>query len=270
MTILDEIAAKTRQRITEKSTKIPLQAVRSQAEELPADSGFPFEQALRKPGMSLICEVKRASPSRGLIAPEFPYLQIAKEYEAAGAAVISCLTEPYYFQGRDEYLQDIAAQVSIPVLRKDFTVDPYMIYEAKILGASAVLLICAILDDSELKEYITIAKELGLSALVETHSAEEVERALACNAGIIGVNNRDLKTFHVDVSTSIQLREMVPKGIVYVSESGMQDADDLARLYKNRTDAVLIGETLMRAEDKRRMLERLLVGCRNLQTEEPM
>lgn len=280
MTILDEIAAKTKERIAEKKAKLPLVKVRSQAEELlcftsqpktshafgsneklARNSGFPFEQALRKPGISMICEVKKASPSKGLIAPQFPYLQIAKEYEMAGASAISCLTEPFYFQGQDVYLQEIAKQVSIPVLRKDFTVDPYMIYEAKLLGASAVLLICAILDDSELKEYLAIAKDLGLSALVEAHTAKEVERALSCKAAIIGVNNRDLKTFHVDVNTSIKLREMVPRDIVYVSESGVQTADDLAQLYKNGTDAVLIGEMLMRAEDKRGMLESLKSGC---------
>ena len=287
MTILDEIAAKTKERIAEKKAKLPFEEVRSQAEELlrfkpqrktggAADSneklsfdhGFPFEQALRKPGISLICEVKKASPSKGLIAPQFPYLQIAKEYETAGASAISCLTEPFYFRGQDKYLQEIAAHVSIPVLRKDFTVDPYMIYEAKLLGASAVLLICAILDDSELKEYLTIAKELGLSALVEAHTAKEVERALNSKATIIGVNNRDLKTFRVDVNTSIKLRQMVPQDIVYVSESGIQTANDLAQLYENGTDAVLIGEMLMRAEDKRRMLESLKSGCRNDKTEQ--
>ena len=261
MTILDEIAAKTKERIAQKRVKVPVQMIRSQAEKMPLDDSFPFAQALKQPGMSLICEVKKASPSKGIIAEDYPYLQIAKAYEDAGASAISCLTEPYYFQGKDQYLQEITRVVSIPVLRKDFTVDAYMIYEAKILGASAILLICAILDDSELKEYLTIAKELGLSALTEVHTEKEAERALACNAEIIGVNNRDLKTFQVDVYTSIRLRKLVPRDLIYVSESGIQNADDLAQLYKNGIDAVLIGEMLMRAEDRRGMVESLKSRC---------
>lgn len=257
MTILDEIAAKTKERIAGCKAQLPLETLRAQAEAMSADTGFPFAQALKQPGISFICEVKKASPSKGLIAPDFPYVQIAKDYESAGAAAISCLTEPYYFKGQNEYLRKIASEVSVPVLRKDFTVDAYMIYEAKTLGASAVLLICAILDDSELKEYLTIARGLGLSALVEAHTQEEVERAIACKASIIGVNNRDLKDFHVDLTTSIRLRELVPKEILYVSESGIQNADDIAKLYQNGTDAVLIGETLMRTPDKKQMLENL-------------
>ena len=263
MSILDEIAARTKERIAEKRAKLPLQMVRRQAEKMPADSSFPFAQALKKPGISMICEIKKASPSKGVIATEFPYLKIAKTYELAGASAISCLTEPYYFQGKDEYLQEIAAQAAIPVLRKDFTVDPYMIYEAKLLGASAILLICAILDNSELKEYLTIATELGLSALTEVHTEKEVERALTCNANIIGVNNRNLNTFQVDVNTSLRLRKLVPKDILYVSESGIQSPDDLARLSENGTDAVLIGEMLMRAEDQREALANLKSKCGN-------
>lgn len=263
MTILDEIAAKAKERVAGRKAQVSLEAMRVQAEAMDADTGFPFEQALKQPGISFICEVKKASPSKGLIAPDFPYLQIAKDYEAAGASAISCLTEPFYFQGRDEYLQEIASQVSIPVLRKDFTVDPYMIYEAKTLGAAAVLLICAILTDDELKEYVTIADSLGMSTLVEAHTAEEVERALNCGARVIGVNNRDLKTFHVDVTTSVRLREMVSKDFIYVSESGIRNADDIARLYQNGTDAVLIGETLMRSDDKEQMLKGLRGKCRN-------
>lgn len=254
MTILDEIAAKTKERIARRKTEKSLAVLRAQADAMETNTDFPFEQALKQPGMSLICEVKKASPSKGVIAPDFPYVQIAMEYEAAGAAAISCLTEPYYFQGQDAYLQEIAAQVSIPVLRKDFTVDPYMLYEAKVLGASAVLLICAILTDSELKEYLTIAHSLGLSALVEAHTEQEVQRAVQCGARVIGVNNRDLKTFQVDLATSMRLREMVPKECVFVSESGIRGAEDIAKLYQNGTDAVLVGETLMRAQDKSRII----------------
>lgn len=262
MTILDEIAEKTRERVASRKVKMSLGTLRAQAEALPSDTGFPFEKALKKPGISFICEAKKASPSKGVIAPDFPYVQIAKDYEAAGAAAVSCLTEPFYFQGQDRFLQEIVSEISIPVLRKDFTADAYMIYEAKVLGASAVLLICAILTDGELKEYVTIAESLGLSALIEAHTEKEVERALDCGARVIGVNNRDLKTFQVDITTSIRLRKMVPENYIYVSESGIRGAGDIAQLYHNGTDAVLIGETLMRAANKKQMLDELRGGCR--------
>jgi indole-3-glycerol phosphate synthase len=255
--ILDEIAVKSIQRVEEWKKEMPLSEVRRRAEALPVSGEFPFEQALRNAGLTFICEVKKASPSKGVIAEDFPYLKIAKEYEAAGAGAISCLTEPYYFQGKKKYLKEIAAAVKIPVLRKDFTVDPYMIYEAKLLGASAVLLICAILTDEQLKEYLEIAHSLGLSALVEAHTEQEVERAVKAGARIVGVNNRDLKTFKVDVNTSIRLRKLVPDDCVYVSESGIRTPEDIARLYENGTNGVLIGETLMRAEDKKAMLDEL-------------
>lgn len=257
MTILDEIAEKTRQRIAERKRRIPLEEIRREAEGMELDTGFLFEQALKRKGMAFICEVKKASPSKGVIAAEFPYLQIAREYEQAGASAISCLTEPFYFQGRDAYLQEIAAHVSVPVLRKDFTVDPYMIYEAKILGAAAVLLICALLTDEQLKEYLIITKKLGLSALVEVHTEEEVKRALKSGAEIIGVNNRNLKTFQVDITTSKRLRNMVPDDYIFVSESGIRNERDLEELYENGTDAVLIGEMLMRASDKKMTLQGL-------------
>ena len=255
--ILDEIAAKTKSRVQELKKTVPLEEIRRKALEMNADTGFPFEKALKKPGMSFICEVKKASPSKGVIAEDFPYLQIAKDYEAAGASAISCLTEPYYFQGSDKYLREIADAVKIPVLRKDFTVDEYMIYEAKVLGASAVLLICAILTDEQLSEYLHIAHSLGLSALIEAHTEEEVKRALKCGGRIIGVNNRDLKTFDVDITTSIRLRALVPDDFVYVSESGIRNSRDIKALYDNKTDAVLIGETLMRSNDKKAMLDEL-------------
>ena len=216
-----------------------------------------FAEALRQSELSFICEVKKASPSKGVIAEEFPYLDIAAEYEQAGAAAISCLTEPYWFQGRDRYLREIASQVGIPVLRKDFTVDEYMIYEAKEMGAAAVLLICGILDDGQLKAYGQLTQELGMAALVEAHSEREVERALRAKAQVIGVNNRDLRTFQVDVGNSIRLRKMVPKEIPFVSESGIRTSQDMRVLYENGTDAVLIGETLMRAPDKKAMLREL-------------
>ena len=255
--ILDKIAADTKLRVNKAKRKIPFSQMRAMAYEKEKNTGFPFEKMLKEPGMHYICEVKKASPSKGLIAPEFPYLAIAQEYEQAGASAISCLTEPFYFQGSDQYLREIAGAVQIPVLRKDFTVDEYMIYQAKALGASAVLLICAILDDGELKAYRQLAKELGLEALVEAHDEYEVDRALNLGAEIVGVNNRDLRTFQVDMNNSIRLRKMAPDDVVFVSESGIRTPDDIRLLYENQVDAVLIGETLMRSPDKKAALESL-------------
>lgn len=250
MTILDTLASHARARTLKNKYKISEEEIRKAALALGADTGFPFEKALAQPCMSFICEVKKASPSKGIIARDFPYLEIAREYEQAGASAISCLTEPDFFMGSDEYLREIAAAVKIPVLRKDFTVDPYMIYEAKVLGASAVLLICAILTDEELIEYGALARSLGLSALVEAHDEREVERALRVDKAVIGVNNRDLRTFTVDCRNSVRLRKMVPGDRLFVSESGIQTPTDIEILRENGVDAVLIGETLMRSPDK--------------------
>lgn len=262
MNILEEIAEKTRDRIQREKGKVPvgelLDKIRAREEqEKVSGKKISFLEALQKEGMSYICEVKKASPSKGLIAPDFPYLAIAKEYEQAGASAISCLTEPYYFQGSDRYLEEIAAEVKIPVLRKDFTVDEYMIYQARALGASAVLLICGLLNDEQLLTFRTLAESLGMDALVEAHDEMEVERALQTGAKIVGVNNRDLKTFQVDMANSIRLRKMAPADVVFVSESGIRTAEDIRRLYSNQVDAVLIGETLMRSGDKKAALETL-------------
>ena len=255
--ILEQIAERTRLRVEELSAEIPLHEVKSQALDMSADTGFPFERALRGEGVSFICEVKRASPSKGVIAEDFPYLDIAGSYESAGAAAISCLTEPYWFRGSNQYLKEIAREVSIPVLRKDFTVSEYMIYEAKALGAAAVLLICAILSPAQLMEYLELAHSLGLSALVEAHDEAEVRTAVESGARIIGVNNRDLRTFEVDITNSARLRGLVPRDRVFVSESGITAPQDVALLRENGTDAVLIGETLMRSADKRAALDAL-------------
>ena len=257
--ILEEIAARTRERIAKEKSCISVSELENRIKEVNknARQKITFLQALQKDGMSYICEVKKASPSKGLIALDFPYLAIAKEYEQAGASAISCLTEPFYFQGADQYLREISAAVQIPVLRKDFTVDEYMIYQAKSLGASAVLLICAILDDGELRAYRQLAKELGLDALVEAHDEYEVDRALNLGAEIVGVNNRDLRTFQVDMNNSIRLRKMAPDNVVFVSESGIRTPEDIRLLYENKVDAVLIGETLMRSPDKKAALESL-------------
>ncbi len=266
MTILDQLADYARERTKQAKQSVPLAVIRRQAEEAAgqriraADQGFIFEKALRKPDLAFICECKKASPSKGLIAPEFPYLQIAREYEAAGADCISVLTEPKWFLGSDDYLREIAQEVSVPCLRKDFTVDEYMIYEAKVLGASAVLLICSILEREELRAYRELCDELGLSALVEAHDDREVEKAIQAGARIIGVNNRNLKDFSVDTENSSRLRRMIPQEILFVSESGVRDASDVGKLREIGADAVLIGETLMRATDKRTKLQELK-GC---------
>ena len=228
--ILEEIAARTVQRVAEEKAAVPLSEMKKRAEALDANTGFPFRKALSGDEISFICEVKRASPSKGLIAPDFPYLDIARDYERAGASAISCLTEPFWFKGRDEYLAEISNAVKIPVLRKDFTVDEYMIYQAK---------------------------TLGLSALVEAHDDGEVRTALSVGAGIIGVNNRDLRTFTVDINNSARLRKLVPPEILFVSESGIKTAADIEALRSNGTNAVLIGETLMRSPDKKAALDEL-------------
>ena len=256
MTILDQIAAHARERVAEAKKKQSLQELKHQALSLPKGN-FAFEQALRKPGISFICECKKASPSKGLIAPDFPYLDIARAYEAAGADAISILTEPEWFMGSDEILREIAGSVGIPCLRKDFTVDEYMIYEAKVLGASAVLLICSILTEDEIREYLTLCEKLGLSALVEAHEEWEVSMAVRAGARIIGVNNRNLRDFSVDTGRSAKLRSLIPGDVLFVSESGVTSAEDVARLRAIGTDAVLIGETLMRAADKKAKLVEL-------------
>ena len=268
--ILSEIAEKTKIRAAEDEKKKSLLEIRAEAEDLAlsgvksltcSKAGLPdFLKALRKSRMSYICEVKKASPSKGIIAEDFPYLQIAEEYEAAGASAISCLTEPYWFKGSDKILQEITDQVNIPVLRKDFTVNEYMIYQARTLGASAVLLIKSILDEAQLKAYRELAESLGMNALVEAHDEEELHSAIKCGAKIIGVNNRNLKDFTVDPHNCLKLRKLAPESAVFVAESGIKTHEDIEMLKENKVDAVLIGETLMRSPDKREMLQSLNGG----------
>ncbi|MDR2931997.1 MAG: indole-3-glycerol phosphate synthase TrpC, partial [Oscillospiraceae bacterium] len=241
MNILQQIEARTKERIETQKQVIPPQKLMKTALSSGSTDNFPFEKALRSKDIGFICEVKKASPSKGVIAEDFPYLDIAKDYEAAGAAAISVLTEPYYFHGADRFLREIAETVSIPLLRKDFTVDPYMIYEAKVLGASAVLLIAAILDQGTLGEYIELAHSLGLSALVEVHDEHELEDALRSGARVVGVNNRDLRTFEVDTGNSIRLRNLAPDNIIFVSESGIGSPEDIEKLRGHGVNAVLVG-----------------------------
>lgn len=255
--ILDTLAESTRQRVEQAKQFLSLHSVRESASALPNKNPFRFEEAMKGHGISFICEVKKASPSKGIIATDFPYLEIAKDYEKAGASAISVLTEPEYFKGDDRYLSEISNAVDIPVIRKDFTVDSYQVYEAKLLGAQAVLLICALLETARLKEYIAICDQLGLSALVEAHDEKEIESALNAGARVIGVNNRDLKTFQVDIQNCIRLRKLVPEEIPFVAESGIKTPADIAALRAANVNAVLIGETLMRSADKKAELDHL-------------
>jgi len=249
MTILDKLADNAKLRTEAAKKRFSLPDIRLKAETLGKD-GFKFEHALKTTrDIAFICECKRASPSKGLISETFPYLSIAKDYERAGADCISVLTEPKWFLGSDEYLREISVTVSIPCLRKDFIVDEYMLYEAKLLGASAALLICAILSESQLREYILLCDTLGISALVEAHDENEVELALSAGARVIGINNRNLRDFSVDSGNSRKLRKLIPQNVLFVSESGVRTAEDVQGLRDIGADAVLVGETLMRADD---------------------
>ena len=273
--ILDKIVQRTRERVNAQKQIIPLEEIKPLALALASQldnseciaiedrkcgshpkpstcstlSTFPFEKALKSLGMSFICEVKKASPSKGIITHRFPYLDIAREYEKAGANAISVLTEPDFFLGSDIYLSEIKQQVAIPVLRKDFIIDEYQIYQSKLIGADAILLICSLLDTCTLSRYIELADGLGLSCLVEAHNQEEIESALAAKARIIGVNNRNLQTFEVDINTSISLRKYVPDNIIFVSESGISTIEDIRKLCDIKASAVLIGEAFMRSND---------------------
>lgn len=254
MTILDTIADYARLRVSEDIKAISREEMKERAlAGAPAD-GKAFYEALRKPGLSFLCEVKKASPSKGIIAEHFPYVDIAKSYETAGADAISCLTEPKWFLGSDKIFTEIRQTVGTPMLRKDFTVDEYQIYQAKNMGANAVLLICALLDTKTIEKYLGICEDLGLAALTEAHTAEEIESAAAAGAKIIGVNNRNLKDFSVDFSNAARLRDLIPADALYVAESGVKGPADAALLRKIGADAALIGEAFMRAEDKRQLL----------------
>ena len=259
MTILEQLAEHARKRVAEAQEKVSLEEIKRMALSMPKGVSA-FEKALMKSGISFICECKKASPSKGVIAEKFPYVEIARAYEDAGADAISVLTEPKWFLGKNEYLREISQMVSIPCLRKDFTVDEYMIYEAKVLGASAVLLICSILTEKELRDYIKICDNLGLSALVEVHDEREVQMAVNAGARVIGVNNRNLKDFTVDAENSRRLRSLVPEDTLFVAESGVKTRADIEALQEIGVDAVLIGEAMMRAEDKKEKLKELR-GC---------
>jgi len=251
MSILEKIAAAAKERVErDKKAGLPAPVVHGQ-------TPFRFERRLRRPGMSFICEVKKASPSKGVIAEDFRWLDIARDYEEAGADAISVLTEPEFFLGSDRYLAGIREAVNVPLLRKDFVVDPFQIEQAACLGADAILLICAILTPARLAEYIKTADRLGLSCLAEAHDEAELKTALAAGARVVGVNNRDLRTFAVDTGNSVRLRKLAPEDVVFVAESGIRTAEDVNLLRRAGVDAVLVGEALMRAPDKKAALAAL-------------
>jgi indole-3-glycerol phosphate synthase len=260
MNILDKLAGMSRERVRAEQEKIPEAEMCSRAEALGPGNGEAFLSALRKPGISMICEIKKASPSKGLISPDFPYMRIAGDYERAGADCISCLTEPEYFLGSDGIFREIRGAVSLPMLRKDFTVSPYQLDQARVMGADAVLLIVSLLDGKTLEKYLERCGKLGIAALVETHDGEEIRTAVSAGARIIGVNNRNLKDFSVDFENAARLRDRIPADCVYVAESGVRTPEDVQRLREIGADAALVGETLMRAEDPAAMLRALKGG----------
>ena len=255
--ILDDIIAKQKTRIENEKKEKNIETLKQEVLPLPSSKNFFFENSLKSKDFAFICEIKKASPSKGVIVEDFPYTDIAQEYEKAGASAISVLTEPHFFKGNDKYLKDVADIVNIPVLRKDFIIDEYQIYQAKLIGADAVLLICAVLDESTLKNFINIATSLKLSCLVETHNEEEIKKALSCNAKIIGINNRDLKTFNVDINTSLKLRKFIPENKILISESGIKTAQDIKMLKDAGFNGALIGESMMLSKDKKQFLSEL-------------
>ena len=254
--ILDELAAYAKIRVEHDKNLLSVQDIKRQALDCPKGD-FRFEKALKNAKGAVICEVKKASPSKGIISEDFPYLEIAKEYEKIGADCISCLTEPKWFLGSDDIFKEIRQNVSVPMIRKDFTVDEYQIYQAKLMGADAVLLICAILDECQLGSYIEICDTLGLTALVETHDKSEIDTAVKVGARVIGVNNRNLKDFSVDLENSMNLKGFIPQGTIFVAESGVASPEDGNRLLKSGADAVLIGEALMKCDDKMNFIKQL-------------
>ena len=257
MNILDKLADLSRERAKREQETVSAEELREQAKALGKGNGEAFLSALKKPGISFICEIKKASPSKGLISPDFPYLKIAEAYEQAGADCISCLTEPEYFLGSDDIFREVREKVSLPMLRKDFTVCEYQLDQARVMGANAALLIVSLMDERTLTAYLEHCEELGIAALVETHDEEEIRKAVSAGAKIIGVNNRNLKDFSVDFGNAARLRDRIPTECIYVAESGVRTPEDVQRLRQIGADAALIGETLMRAEDPAETLKSL-------------
>ena len=255
--ILDDIVAKQKIRIEHEKKEKSIEILKQEVSTLPLSENFFFDDSLKNKDFAFICEIKKASPSKGIIVEDFPYIDIAQEYEKAGAAAISVLTEPNFFKGNDIFLKDVADTVNIPVLRKDFIIDEYQIYQAKLIGADAVLLICAILDETTLNKFLNMAKSLKLNCLVETHNEDEIKKALNSGAEIIGINNRDLKTFSVDIKTSLELRKLIPNNKFLISESGIKTVQDIKILKDAGFNGALIGESMMLSKDKKQFLSQL-------------
>lgn len=260
-TIVDTIADYARERVRTANAQVDISELRRRCEQIGPATAKRFETALRQPGVRLICEVKKASPSKGIISEDFPYLDIATSYDQYGADCISCLTEPRWFLGSDDIFRDIRAHVSIPMIRKDFVVDEYQLYEARLMGADAVLLICSLHNTAALRRYLALADELGLDALVEAHDEREIDSALEAGARIVGVNNRNLKDFTVDFSNAARLCSQIPQDVVYVAESGVRTPQDLAAVREIGADAALVGEMLMRAADRQTALQSMIAEC---------
>lgn len=259
--ILDELARHARERVAKAKDTVSFAEIKAQALALPGGD-FRFEKALHGNKTAFICEVKKASPSKGVIDEQFDYLAAAMQYEDAGADCVSVLTEPKWFLGSDEIFRAIRLAVDLPLLRKDFTVDEYQLYEAKCMGADAVLLICALLNTETLRRYLAVCDRLGLSALVEAHDEQELCSAVQAGARVIGVNNRNLKDFSVDLSNAARLRGKAPAGTVFVAESGVSSPEDAAALRRAGADALLVGEYLMRSLDKEGALRGLKAAVR--------
>ena len=254
--LLREIVAHKREELVDRRRRVPLNEVRRRAEA--PERARPFRAALQGPGIRLIAEVKGASPSAGTIRPQFDPAEIARGFERAGAAAISVLTDRRYFQGADEHLVAARAAVRVPVLRKDFTVDAYQVYEARALDADAVLLIVAVLPAPALADLQDLAHELGMAALVEVHTEVELDAALAVHAPLIGMNNRNLDTLETSLDTSRRLRPRIPPGVTVVAESGFEERSQVEEMERLGVSAVLVGTALMRAPDPAARLRELL------------
>jgi indole-3-glycerol phosphate synthase len=259
--ILDDILLHRRVQLEREKSRCDLDEMKKRAEKALADrTPLSLAKALKNDTLACICEVKKASPSKGLIRPDFRPVDFAKEYESAGANAISCLTEEHFFQGSSEYLTAIRKEVNIPILRKDFIFDEYQIFEAAAIGADAVLLIAAVLDLNDFTKLYKLAQSLGLSVLVEVHDEDELKKVSTVKPQILGVNNRNLKTFEVNLDTVSRLKPIAEYGEVFVSESGIRDNADMRKVRSLGADAVLIGETLMRSESITQTLKTLRTG----------
>lgn len=255
--ILEKIVAEKRQEVKQKKRSLPVSALteRLAHRKAPLD----FAHALSGDRLKLIAEIKKASPSRGLLCPDFNPVELAKTYAQSGAAAISVLTEVNHFQGSLDYLEAVREEVSIPLLRKDFIFDPYQVYESATYGADALLLIVAILSQEQLEELLALSRHLGLGCLVEVHNENDVEKALLSGAEIVGINNRDLSTFNVDINTTRRLRPLIPEGRIVVSESGINNRADIKKLKEWGVNAVLVGEALVTASNIPAKMEELIL-----------